>query len=259
MAIITLVELKVYLGDKSSEFTDAELEAIIEEVNTEVQQELNVDIFREPILYISRSRKNNIDGSNTTYYVRNYVDKNFADRNGDGSITITDFKVHVVAPDGPETLATITSFDYATSSIVLSEAYETVRLYISYAYSFFDMDTPDNRIKKLAKYLALSYSYFEIELDLIGTSAKMGNISLSGINTNSKTAKYQRRYESLLKDLKAYGTAKNKPTTFNATKPLNYRPNKTYGYIGYYNVAETGIYDNYNSRYPLYWGQGNGY
>jgi hypothetical protein len=121
------------------------------------------------------------------------------------------------------------------------------------------MKTPDRRIKRLAKYLSLAYCYFELELDLIGTSTKMGNISISGINTNSKTAKYNNRYNKLLNDLKAYGTAKNKPTTFNESKPLNYRPNKYYGYRGYYRVAETSTLQNYDAIYPSLWRQLNGY
>ena len=240
MAIITLAELKVYLGDKATEFTDAELEAIIDEVNSEVQQELNVDIFREYVAYISRARKNLINGDNTTYYIFNYLDKYFADRNGDGSVTIADVKVYAVDQGGTETIPTISSIDNDNKSLTLETAPENVQLYIDYSYSFYDMFTPDNRIKRLAKYLSLSYCYFELELDLVGTSVKMGNISYSGINTNSKTSKYKNRYTKLLNELKAYGTAKNKPTTFNVTKPLNYRPTKYYGYRGYFGY--TGYY-----------------
>lgn len=233
MAIITLAELQTYLGSKASEFTDAELEAIIEEVNSEVQQELNVDIFRECIRYISLTRQNEVDGTNTTFYIRNYIDKWFADKSGDGSVTISDVKIYAIDGEGTETNPTVSSIDNDDRSLTLETAPEDVTLWIDYSYSFYDMFTPDNRIKILAKYLALSYSYFELELDLIGTSIKMGNQSMSGINTNSKTAKYRNKYNKLLSELKAYGTSKNKPTTFNIVKPANYRPDKVYGYRNY--------------------------
>lgn len=251
MTIITSTELKTYLGSKASSFTNAELNAIISEVNLEIQQELNVDIFREYITYISRARQNNINGTNTTFYIFNYLDKFFADRNGDGSVTIADMKIYAVDSEGVETNPTISSFDNANRSITLATAPESVQLYIDYSYSFYDMDTPDNRIKILAKYLSLSYCYFELELDLVGTSVKMGNISYSGINTNSKTSKYNKRYMKLLNELKTYGTSKNKPTEFKITKPLNYRPDRKYGYRGhggyygyggYYSGNDVGYY-----------------
>ncbi len=230
MAIITLTELKTYLGDKATELEDTELEAIISEVNSVIQQELNVDVFRECIKYINLTRQNLIDGENKTYYIKNYVNKWFADKNGDGSITVEDVKIYTIDNDGVETNPTISSIDNTKRSITLETAPENVTMYLDYSYSFYDMSTPDNRIKKLAKYLALAYCYFEIDFDLVGTSIKMGNQSISGIGTNSRTAKYNKRYEYLLKELLAYGTSKNKPVNFNVTKPLNYRPSKYYGY-----------------------------
>lgn len=258
MTILTVAELKSHLGSQVSEFSQEDLENIVEDVITEIQSELNVDIFREYMVYMDRTRKNSVNGTNTTFYIYNYLDKWFADRNGDGSVTIADVIVYAVDSVGTETKPTISSIDNDNRSITLETAPESVRLFIDYSYSFFDMSTPDRRIKRLAKYLALTYSYFELELDLIGTSAKMGNISLSGINTNSKTAKYKNRYEALLKELKAYGTAKNKPTIFNVTKPLNYRPSKHYGYRYFYPTAENrGIDHNYGEL--NYWGMYGGY
>lgn len=240
MAIITLIELKSYLGSKSINFEDSDLEFIIEDVNSEIQQELNVDVFREPLLHINKTRQNLINGSNKTFYIKNYIDKWFADKNGDGSVTVADMIIYSVDSDGITTNPTISSLNNNDRSITLETAPENVKLYFDYSYSFYDMLTPDKRIKKLAKYLALSYSYFELELDLIGTSIKMGNISYSGVNTNSKTAKYKNKYLALLKDLKVYGTSKNKPVNFKIAQYANYRPDKTYGYRNYNPIGSEG-------------------
>ncbi len=238
MAYITLSKLKEYLGSNSTEFEDSELEEIIEEVNSEINQQLNVYIFREYVTYINETRENTIDGSNTIFYTKNYLGKYFGDSNGDGLITTADIKVYSVDSNGTETNLTVSSIDDTKMSITLSSAPDSVGLYIDYSFSYYDMNTPDKRIARLAKYLSLSYCYYELEFDLIGTSVRMGNISYSGINTNSKTAKYKNKYEDLLKDLKVYGSSKNRPVKFNETKIPNYRPNKFYGYSGYKTTTE---------------------
>lgn len=244
MTYITLAELKTAIGPTDVvNFTDAQLNSKITRENTKINRELNVQVVRERVTYINVAKQNQIDGTTTTFFVRNWFGFSFGDSTNDGAITIADVVVVSRDADGTETPLTVSSIDNDNMSFTLSSApASNLTLFATYKYSYYDMSTPDQNIKELARYLCLSSVYFDIEFDLIGTSQKAGNISIAGLDKNTKTHKYKNKANELLSFLKSFGTGKRRPITFNIALQRRYRrerhlsdPNSgEYPYYGYY-------------------------
>jgi len=224
MAYKTLAQLKADLGTKSTQFTDDQLNDLISKVTARINSELNVQVIREPIHYINITRQNRLDGINKTFYVRNWFGKYLGDVDNDGAITKSDITVIQRDNNDVETELTVSSINVDNMSFTLSAVPSSdVELFVSYKYSYFDMSTPDQRIKDLARYLCLMKSYFDLEIGLIGTSAKAGNISISGIDKNTKSMKYNNLSKELFNDLKMISNAKRKAVSIDVSTNPRYR------------------------------------
>lgn len=245
MAYITLAELQSTIGATDVvNFTESQLNAKITRQNAKINRELNVQVIRERVCYINESKKNEINGTNATFHVRNWFGLSFGDLNDDGVITTDDIEVVSRDTDGTETTLTVSSIDNDNMEFTLSSApASTTDLFVTYDYSYYDMATPDQNIKELARFLCLSSVYFDLEFDLIGTSAKAGNISVSGLDKNTKTTKYKKKADDLLSRLKSFGSSKRRPVTFNIARQRRYRRE---GYLSNPNLD--GDYD--YSHYP---------
>ena len=250
--------MKTALGTENvTNFTEDQLNSIITRKNTKINRELNVQIVRERIEYINITKKNIKDGSNTTFYVRNWFGKFYGDSNDDGAVTIADIEVISRATGGTETELTVSSIDNDNMGFTLSTAPESnVSLYVTYYYSYYDMQTPDQNIKDLARYLCLSEAFFDIEIDLIGTSAKSGNISVAGLDKNTKTHKYKNKADELLSNLKSFGSSKRTPRTFNVAKRRRYRRER---YLSTPNYGEHNSEKDYPYAYPYQYKSGDTY
>jgi hypothetical protein len=225
MSYITLQQLKNYLGQSNSTILlDSNLNEMILSSNSKINGDLTINVIREPIYYINDIKKNDIDGTNKKFYVRNWFGKYFGDLNDDGSITKDDVIVIQKDSNSVETELTVSSIDAENMGFTLSAAPSSdMELFVTYKYSYFDMSTPDQRIKDLARYLCLMKSYFELEIGLIGTSAKAGNISLSGIDKNTKASKYNNLAKELLNDLKMVSNSKRKAVNIDIAINPRYR------------------------------------
>lgn len=251
MSYITLAELKSAIGESEvGNFTDSQLNSKIVRESTKINNALNTQVVREIICYINNFKTNKINGTNTTFYVRNWYGKWFSDTDDDGEVTITDVKVVSRATDGTETELTVSSIDNDNMGFTLSSAPDSdVKLFVTYDYSYFDMQTPNQNIKEVARYMCLSSVYFDLEFDLIGTSQKAGSISISGLDKNTKTHKYKNKADSLMSWLKGFGSSKRKPVTFNVARRRRYIRS---GYLSSPNYWESPYnnpiypYDNYN-------------
>ena len=102
MAYTDYSKINLLTNLTSSDVSDADVKSIIAEATKELNQEINVRINREQISYIDNTRENKIDGSNVTYYVKNWR-KFIADMDNDGIITPEDVVVYSISSDGTET------------------------------------------------------------------------------------------------------------------------------------------------------------
>ena len=200
MALTTIEQVRLLTNISVDEISDEDLNSLINQATKEIMSKINVNVNREHIQYIDNTRENKIDGSNTTYYVKNWENKYISDRNADGLVDTNDIIVYAVASDGTETKATISSVDYDDGSFTLDSPYDSsYNLYVTYAYSHFDPVTPDPLLELAATYLVASYAYLKRDVGLDG-SVKFGNVSINE-KLSASYGEFYKRYLEILKQL----------------------------------------------------------
>lgn len=116
-------------------------------------------------MYIDSTRKNTIDGNNTTFYVQNWEGKYIADMDNDGDVDTDDIIVYQVNSNGNETTLTVSSITHDEGKFVLSSAPPTgVRLYVTYEWCYKDVSTPDKLVKMACAFLTASYIYGKLNI-----------------------------------------------------------------------------------------------
>lgn len=196
-----------------TDIDSTQLEDLISDATAVLNREINSKVVRERILPIDSIRENEIDGINKKYYLSRSKDGVYlGDLNNDGEVTVDDLRVYLVNADDTETEATVVSIDYEDLSFTLNEAptSNTQAIYVTYCYSYFDVDTPDILIEMATRYLAASYA-FTIDEYGLGTSAKVGNISVSGLDKESNSLRMYKKYLETLHKIKSFGNTKNLP------------------------------------------------
>lgn len=202
MAYTTIQIVRDKTGYTTTDIPDSEITSIISEATTIINSEINVKVKREPVTYIDITRQNKIDGSNTTFYSRNSITFYFADANNDGALTKDDIKVELEDKDGVITEATVSSIN-SEGSFVLSTAptTDTVHMYLTYSYSYYDISIPDKMVTLLGTYLSSSYAILIVDAGL-PYSTRLGNLAVTVPIANTMYKQFNDRYDSLLKQAK---------------------------------------------------------
>ena len=163
MVYVTPTKIRLFSNLSTSDIVDADIAAMIAEVTKTVNEDINVLEVREWINYVNESRRNDINGTNTTYYVRNYHGKYISDTNNDGIVDTTDVIVYRVDSSGVEDTVTVTAVDSANGKITLETAPTSAyRYYVTYAWAYANSQTPDNRISLATACLTVAYCYAKI-------------------------------------------------------------------------------------------------
>lgn len=191
----------------TSDISDADLEDIIAGVTKEINKKINIEVIREKIEYIDNTRENDINGVNTTYYVKNWKGKYLADRNYDGEVNTSDVIVYAVNTNGTETEATVSSITTDEGKIVLSTAYNsTYTLYITYCWSHWDEYTPHQFVTLAAMYLSAANAFLKKDTGV--QSVRFGNVSIYK-KLSGSYASFYNKYEAILRDLLSFSTLKD--------------------------------------------------
>lgn len=185
-------------GIDSDSYEDDELSDFISFAQREVLSKIQRKALREQVSYIDNTRQNKIDGSNTTFYLKNWKDNYLGDLDLDGDIDTDDIKVYSVNSDGTETELTVSSVDNEKMSFTLSSAPSNVDLFVTYKYCPFDLVTPDSQVAQVTAYLAASYVSVTDGSD---DTFRIGNVSFGGNNRGIKGNKYYQKYEELMTSL----------------------------------------------------------
>lgn len=163
----------------TSDISDTDLYALIGKATTVLNSDINVEIIREKVVYLDNTRKNEINGSNTTYYVQNWKGKFIADRNNDGDVTISDIIIYQVTSDGTETTLTVSSITPNDGKFVLSSTPASgVALYVTYDWAPYSVSDPDEQIKLACSYLATALAFEKINRGL-SPQQVFGNVRLT--------------------------------------------------------------------------------
>lgn len=151
----------------TSDISDTDLYALITKATIKINSEINTRVTRERVLPIDLTRENEINGVNTVYYVQNWKGNYLGDRDNDGDVDIYDVKVYQVASDGTETQPAVSSVDADDCKITLDSAPSSgVELYLSYDYSPFSMDEPDQQIRLACAQLTAAFAFNKLQRGL---------------------------------------------------------------------------------------------
>jgi len=165
MAYTDFASINLLTNIASADVSDANVTSIIAEATKELNSMINVKIIRERVSYIDQTRENKIDGSNTTYYIKNWEGKFLADMNNDGAVSTADVEVILRNQNGVETSATVSSVDAALGKFVLSAAVTSgYSMFVTYEWAYRNPATPDPLIKLACTLLSAAYCYAKINV-----------------------------------------------------------------------------------------------
>jgi len=164
MAYCTASDVRALTGLASSDIDDTSLSTIITYATYQLNHDISVKVVREKVEYIDDTRENDIDGSNTTFYVKNWKHYYIGDLNNDGTVDSNDILVYLVDPDGTETTATVSSVTPNDGKFVLSSAPEAdKKMYITYVYTPVSVSDPHALVKLACIYLAGAMAFTKID------------------------------------------------------------------------------------------------
>jgi len=191
-------EVRKKAGVSEEDYTDVEIQEFISWATKEVNSKIITRYIRERIGFIDSYRSNKIDGSNTTYFVRNWLGKYLADSNFDNSIDVSDIKVvKLDRSTNTESEVVVSSINPKSCSFVLSEAPSNCELYVDYCVTSVDPITPDSFLWQCTTYLAAGTSLVGND----GFDVKFDNVSIKPGKDGGKGKQLLGEYERLLDQL----------------------------------------------------------
>lgn len=176
MAYVTTDEVRTITNISSSQISDADLSNIITFASYQLNEDLQIEIDRERVGYVSETKTNDIDGSNTTFYVKNnYI----GDLDDDFDVTTSDI---VMWKEYLETKSylTISSVDVAEGSFTVSSAPANEgSYYVKYTYSKARMDASGlaKKVKLAAAQLTAAWAYSKLNVGK-APRFRMGNLTV---------------------------------------------------------------------------------
>ncbi len=159
MAFTTIAKVREITNLTTSDVSDADMTVLIANATIQVNSDVNISVTRERVWHIDNTRQNEMNSTNTTFYVRNWR-KYLADKNRDGSVSTTDITVYQVASDGTETELTISSITHNQGKFVLNTApSSSVELYLDYEWCSKDQATPSKEIELATSNLTAAFAF----------------------------------------------------------------------------------------------------
>lgn len=183
-------DVRLISGLTTTNINDTYLAELIEYSTAQINSDINISVIREKVEWIDDTRENDIDGSNTIFYVQNWKDYFIADYDNDGNIDIGDVITYKVASDGTETTTTVSSITASAGKFVLETAPESeYDLYVTYAYSPVLEDPPHPLVKLAAAQLAASLAYTKIDV------TKIQSFTVGKIKVAKQSQAFQQFYD----------------------------------------------------------------
>jgi len=201
MAYCAYTDVNNLTNIATADVANATVTEIIKYATYKLNKDISTLIVREEIEDIDSTRENDIDGSNTTYYVKNWKGKFIADMNDDGDVTTADIIVYKVDSEGTETLATVSTIDPENGKFVLSAAPASgTDLYVTYRWSYAncqssDTTNYDNRVKMACVLLTAAYCYMKLNW---GKAVNVSFGSTRFIRHMDSVDKYYREYQKII-------------------------------------------------------------
>jgi hypothetical protein len=145
---------------------DTDLYNLIQRATAYLNAEINFRVIREYVVGIDQVRLNQINGTNTTFYVRRWR-QHIGDMNNDGKVTTSDLIVYQVDSQNVETqlpVATI-SPDEGMFTLYTPPA-QGSKVYVTYEWCYVSEFTPHPLVKLACDYLTTAFAFEKVERGL---------------------------------------------------------------------------------------------
>ena len=192
MAYATPDDVRFFANLDSSDISDEKLNELITFATAQVNRDITVEERRERLIYIDSVRQNDIDGTNSRYYIKNF-NWYFADRNDNGEVATDDIVVYQVDGDtdpATETKLTVTSIDEDDGHFDISTTPDDVDLYVTYKWAKVSSDS--QLIKLAVCYLAAAQANSGLTVGGSPQSFTVGEIRV--VNNQMSTKHYMGLY-----------------------------------------------------------------
>jgi hypothetical protein len=209
--------IRLLTGLTTTDISDDDLESLIIIAQKEVLLQTNINVIRERIEYLDDTRKNKIDGLNTTFYIKNWEGNFIADYNYDLTVSISDLALVSVNSSGFESSVAISSVTPTEGKFTTTTAPSNVDLYVTYAYSNFNQVTPDPLLKLATEYLCASYAYMRISSSQ-NKKVKFGNVEIT--NSTGKEGSYTLFFDKYLDLMRQLNESKDGGAIWGQSKVL---------------------------------------
>ena len=157
-------EVRILTNLSSSDATDTMLCDLITFAGRELNSDINIHHEEEDVTYISNEKENTFDGSNTTYYTKDYP---IGDNDDDMDVDTSDILVSNYASDGTKTTLTVSSLTANTGAFVLASAPTAdncSKMTITYVSVQRSVSDPHPLVKTACAMLTAAYAYQKINV-----------------------------------------------------------------------------------------------
>lgn len=179
MPYCTAQDIRNLTGLSSTDVSDASLGILIDYATAEVNECISVLETREKIEYIDETRENDINGTNTTFYVSKWNGHYLCDTGNDGDVNTDDITVYKKASDGTESNVTVSTITPSSCSFTLESAPESSStLYVTYTHSRVSVDPPHTLVKLATIYRAASIAYTKLDATKVNRFS-VGKVSVT--------------------------------------------------------------------------------
>lgn len=205
MAFTSIDKVRAITNLTTATVSDTFISLFIGKAQKQICDEVNVSVSREQIGYLDSYRTNYINGSNNSFFIKNWQ-KFIADKNRDGDVTTADIEVFILQSD-VETKATVATISPSTGnfSLTTTPSAAVQMIYVNYEYSDYSQKASeiDRRLDDATQFLASAYSYAKKDIGSSG-SYKFGNITINKkLSDNFKF--FYELYEDSLSNLNKTG------------------------------------------------------
>lgn len=196
MAYTTVADVRALTNITTDDLTTSEVSGLIDYATSQINEDINTKITREHVIQIDNTRENTIDGSNTTFYIKNWKGNYIGDLDNDGDVTTSDMNVYFVDSDGTETTTTLSSITPADGKFVVTTAPSTSQsMYIDYSYTSLDTSTPSKTLVLATSLLTASYAYEKLNRGM-SPEQVYGNVRF--MRDMRAGNDYYKRYEEMI-------------------------------------------------------------
>jgi hypothetical protein len=197
----TIDDVRSQSGLTTDDISDSDLLGIIQLSTSQLNKDVNKIRIEERVESIDSYRENNIDGSNTVYYIQNGYTWFLADLDGDGTVGTSD--VHVYGYSGQtRTELTVSSIDASRGmgKVTLSSAPSGLDK-MTITYSMSPVHYQDPLLKQACIQLSTALSYTGIEAKDF-SRISLGRLSLMR-QPNIGFMNYMQRYKETVHQIKS--------------------------------------------------------